>query len=59
LKIKEKGIIGIYTITGNSKEKSRCDSKKIIAGNLYNGIYLLKFIADNGKTATEKFILSR
>jgi len=51
----EKGNFEIYSITGTLIEKRRCETSNVISNGLLKGFYILKFISDSGKTASEKF----
>jgi len=59
LEAKENGYYEIYSLTGSIVENGRCTSNKIIAANCPNGIYILKFNTDSGKSKAEKFILNK
>jgi hypothetical protein len=54
-----KGYYEIYSITGSLVERKRCQTSTYIASGLPKGLYVLKFIADSGKTACEKFMVNR
>ncbi|HEY3373011.1 MAG TPA: T9SS type A sorting domain-containing protein [Prolixibacteraceae bacterium] len=55
----EKGNVEIYSITGALVVKKRCDASQDISGGLTGGMYIVKFISDAGKTASEKFRVNR
>jgi xyloglucan-specific exo-beta-1,4-glucanase len=55
----EKGSYEIYSTTGSLIAKSRCETSKEISGRLLHGMYILRFTSDTGKSASEKFIITR
>ena len=54
-----KGSLEIYSISGILVERKRCETSGEIAHGLPGGIYLVKFIADSGEKASEKFTVNR
>jgi hypothetical protein len=55
----EKGRYEIYSIIGSLLEDGRCDNSKEIAGGLLQGIYILRFTSDSGKSGIQKFMTAR
>jgi hypothetical protein len=54
-----KGYFEIYSISGTLVDSKRCEAPIEIASRLNRGMYILKFIADSGQTASVKLTVGR
>ncbi len=54
-----RGNYEIYSISGALLEKGSCEAQQTIASGFRNGIYFIRFITDNGKSESKKFMVNR